>query len=110
VGELAAEFLRRWEVHGGPPAAPPAAGPQDPDAGPAERASLAIDSSAARRELRWRPVLRFSEAVDLTAAWYAPWASDRPFDARAGMREQIETYQRLAAERYRARTGVGSAA
>jgi CDP-glucose 4,6-dehydratase len=110
VAELAGEFLRRWEEHGGPPAPGPAADAEEPDGDRPERSSLVIDSTAARRELGWRPVLRFAEAVDLTAAWYAPWASDRGFDARAGMREQIETYQRLAAERDRRRTRVGSAA
>ena len=108
VGELATEFLQRWEVHGGGSAVPLAPGP-DARRGAAEQASLTIDSSASQRELKWRPVLRFAEAVDMTAAWYAPWASDRSFDARARMTEQIESYQRLATERYPARTRVGSA-
>ena len=88
-------------MHGGPPAPPPVAGVNEPPDGRAERATVAIDSSAAHRELGWRPVLRFSEAVDLSAWWYARWASVRPFDARAGMVEQIRTYEQLWVERNR---------
>jgi CDP-glucose 4,6-dehydratase len=101
VAELAREFLLRWAVHGGPPAPPPVAGVNEPPDGPPERATLAIDSSAAHRRLGWRPILRFSEAVDLTAWWYARWASGRSFDARAAMVEQIRTYERLSVERNR---------
>ena len=99
VAELAREFLHRWVVHGGTPAPPPIGRVDEPPDGPAERATLAIDSSTAHRRLGWHPVLQFSEAVDLTASWYARWASGRRFNARAGMVEQIRTYERLLVER-----------
>jgi CDP-glucose 4,6-dehydratase len=110
VAELTAEFLRRWEVHGGPPVASLSGAAQKGDVDWPERASLAIDSSAARQTLEWHPVLGFPESVDLTAGWYARWAMDPGFDARAGMSEQIETYQRLQATDHRAPARVGSAA
>jgi CDP-glucose 4,6-dehydratase len=90
VADLATEFARRWAHHAGRPADPPVV---DGAAGPPERVSLTLDSSAARAYLGWRPVLSFGEAVDLTAEWYARSATERDFDAGAVTAEQIECYQ-----------------
>jgi len=95
VHELADAFAARWAHHTG--AEPPPAALAEGARAPGERATLSIDSAAAAARLGWRPVLSFDDAVDLTASWYARWATQRPFDARAAMAEQIEHYQARAA-------------
>ncbi len=93
VAELATAFAQRWAAHAGRPACPPVL---IDAAGPAERASLTLDSSAAHEHLGWRPVLSFEEAVDFTAAWYARSATGLGFNAATVMAEQIEQYQERA--------------
>jgi CDP-glucose 4,6-dehydratase len=94
VAELATAFVDRWSAHAGTPVPMPDAASAD---GPLERDVLAIDSTLARERLGWCPRLSFDEAVELTAAWYAGWATDGRFDAAAAMATQIEAYQARAA-------------
>jgi CDP-glucose 4,6-dehydratase len=95
VGDLAAVFSARWEAHAGE--RPPAPRTLEGTPGPPEGAFLAIDSRAAAERLGWSPRLSFEEAVDLTAAWYAGWATAPGFDAAAVMADQIGRYQQRAA-------------
>jgi len=54
---------------------------------------LDLDSSKARRELGWQPVLDFAGAVTLTAEWYREFYA-RPSSAAALTAAQIDRYRR----------------
>jgi CDP-glucose 4,6-dehydratase len=89
VGELARRFVARW------------GGGQlrlaEAPAGPHEAHFLKLDSSRARQELGWRPLLSAEERLEWTADWYRRWheARDMAWDTT---RRQIDDYtQRLTA-------------
>jgi CDP-glucose 4,6-dehydratase len=63
------------------------------DPGPAEMASLALDSALAAKTIRWRSRLRSSDAIIWTAEWYGRLA--RGEDARSLCFEQLTRYEAL---------------
>jgi CDP-glucose 4,6-dehydratase len=58
---------------------------------PHEAGMLTLDSSKARIELGWRPLLAPREAVSLTSAWYRAFAEGSA-DMRAITEDQIAAY------------------
>jgi CDP-glucose 4,6-dehydratase len=60
---------------------------------PHEARTLALDSSLARRELRWKSRLSLATALDWTIAWYRDVASGRA--ARDVCEEQITAYEQM---------------
>jgi CDP-glucose 4,6-dehydratase len=64
--------------------------------GPREMSTLAIDSSLARRVLRWRDLLSPTERLDWTRDWYAACADGA--DMRAVTLEQIDRFTDKAAQ------------
>lgn len=86
VAEVQSAFARaagiddQWEI--------------DAESGPKEMATLAIDSSAAQRELGWQAKLSSAEAVEWTASWYAKWmAGENMRDVTMG---QIDKFLKLS--------------
>jgi CDP-glucose 4,6-dehydratase len=64
----------------------------DEDANPAEASHLALDSSAAERDLAWRPGWDLEEALRKVVEWYL--AKRRNQDMRAVTMSQIEEFER----------------
>ena len=64
------------------------------DGGGLHEAKLLRLDSAKARGIGWQPRWSFAQTVDLTARWYAGWASGA--DPRALCSEQIATYMRAA--------------
>lgn len=62
----------------------------DPTAADLHEAGVLRLDSARARGLGWRPLLSFSETVEMTADWYGGFAAGRP--AAALCRAQIEAY------------------
>jgi CDP-glucose 4,6-dehydratase len=62
---------------------------EDPTA-PHETGILRLETTAAREQLGWRPVLDFEAAIAMTTAWYSGWA--RGDDAAKLTTKQIESY------------------
>ncbi|MCC7112246.1 MAG: CDP-glucose 4,6-dehydratase [Deltaproteobacteria bacterium] len=62
----------------------------DPKA-PKETHLLRVDSTQARVQLGWRPLLSVDEAVDWTAAWYRAWLDD-PGAAAKALAQQLASY------------------
>jgi CDP-glucose 4,6-dehydratase len=73
VGEVADHLVRRWGVS--------ARWCRDGGEHPHEAAYLRLDSSKAKTELGWRPLLPLEQSLDMTVEWY------RQFDAGGAMRE-----------------------
>jgi CDP-glucose 4,6-dehydratase len=84
VSWIADQLVRRW---GGV-----ARWQRDAAGQPHEAAALALDSSRARAELGWRPVLPLDKALDWVVEWYQTFASR---GARQVTLEQIARYQAL---------------
>jgi CDP-glucose 4,6-dehydratase len=61
-----------------------------------ETGLLALDSTKARRQLEWQPLLTLDEAIELTAEWYQVHLQS-PRRAAQITRRQIEDYQRRMA-------------
>jgi CDP-glucose 4,6-dehydratase len=70
-----------------------------------EAARLALDSRKAYRELAWRPVWPFREAVAMTATWYRRFIEER----QVASSEQLEAYLIAAAQSAPSSTEVTSA-
>jgi len=87
VSWVAGELSRRWGEG--------ATWRHDRSAQPHEAAVLALDSSKARAQLGWQPVLALEAALDWVVEWYRANASG--LDCRALTIEQIERYQGLCA-------------
>jgi CDP-glucose 4,6-dehydratase len=66
---------------------------QASDPGPAEKQTLALDTSLARRTLGWRSKLGIGESLEWTAAWYRAYGSGQ--DMVEFTRRQIERYEAL---------------
>jgi CDP-glucose 4,6-dehydratase len=73
VGEVADHLVRRWGAS--------ARWCRDAGEHPHEAAYLRLDSSKAKTELGWRPLIALEQSLDLTVEWY------RQFDAGSAMRE-----------------------
>ena len=73
VGGVADHLVRRWGAS--------ARWCRDAGEHPHEAASLRLDSSKAKTELGWRPLIALEQSLDLTVEWY------RQFDAGSAMRE-----------------------
>ena len=58
---------------------------------PHEAGILRLDSSKARSQLQWRPVLSVQQAIEWTIEWYPAYA-DNPETIDAKTREQIEHF------------------
>jgi CDP-glucose 4,6-dehydratase len=71
-----------------------------------EAGLLALDSSYARHELGWSPVLSVEQSVEWAIGWYRHRFDGR--DMRSYTVDQIAAYEAMAAERWRRlpRTGV----
>jgi len=67
----------------------------DPEPGPPEAATLAVDARLAQHAIGWRPHLDSGTAVDWTMAWYAGQAGGG--DARDLALAQIDRYTELLA-------------
>ncbi len=91
VEAVIAGFQEAWHASGGRP------GVWMEDAGPHphEAHTLALDCSKAAAGLGWRPVLSFSDAVRLTAAWYGRFLAGEA--ARELCLEQAEHYEAMVA-------------
>jgi CDP-glucose 4,6-dehydratase len=73
---------------------------------PHEAQMLRVDWSKAAARLGWRPLLRLSEALEMTVAWYKAWTQQK--DMRTITTQQIEYYGNVADSRQRAAVaGVG---
>jgi CDP-glucose 4,6-dehydratase len=59
-----------------------------------EAGLLALSIDKATRLLDWHPVWDFSVTLKRTVEWYRAWATDRQFDARAYVLEDIEAYKK----------------
>lgn len=59
-----------------------------------ESTYLRLDSSKAKRELGWCPLLSFQDTIRLTADWYRRYVDDKAA-APTLISEQIEIYERL---------------
>src|ERR1700730_530028 len=73
VGGVADHLVRRWGAS--------ARWCRDAGEHPHEAASLRLDSSKAKTELGWRPLIALEQSLDMTVEWY------RQFDAGSAMRE-----------------------
>jgi len=58
-----------------------------------ESTYLRLDSSKARQEIGWRPLLAFDETIELTANWYRRYLAGE--DAANLLKEQIDRYEQL---------------
>ncbi|KSV62362.1 hypothetical protein N185_08095 [Sinorhizobium sp. GW3] len=56
-----------------------------------ESTILRLDSTKARTELGWKPVLRLRDTVAMTVAWYRKYRED-PRNIRSFSEHQIEQY------------------
>jgi CDP-glucose 4,6-dehydratase len=85
VGQVATAVQQRWG----------AGAAWIRDAAPAwhEAASLCLDSSKARRQLRWSPQLTMEQTLDWVVTWFRAW-HDRE-DMRAVTLNQIRAYESL---------------
>lgn len=64
----------------------------DPNPGPHEARFLRLDTSRARHDLEWTPILRLHDALDYLVQWYKRWnAGD---DMHAFTLDQIDRYAR----------------
>jgi CDP-glucose 4,6-dehydratase len=100
VGEIADRVAARWGDG--------ASWRTTDDVGSHEAGRLTLDSSRARDELGWSPVLRVDEAVAFTVDW--EWSvRSGVLDARTAMEQQIDTYlARAGLASDRARQGAAS--
>jgi CDP-glucose 4,6-dehydratase len=73
VGEVADHLVRRWGAS--------ARWCRDAGEHPHEATYLRLDSSKAKTELGWRPLIALEQSLDMTVEWY------RQFDAGSAMRE-----------------------
>jgi CDP-glucose 4,6-dehydratase len=67
---------------------------RDPGPHPHEASQLKLDSSLARAQLGWRPMLDLDEGLDMTVEWYLRLRDGE--DARAVSLEQIRAFQYAA--------------
>jgi CDP-glucose 4,6-dehydratase len=59
-----------------------------------ESTHLRLDSSKAKAELGWRPLLSFDDTIGWTARWYRDYVA-APGSARQLTEDQISEYQEL---------------
>ncbi|OCP10108.1 MULTISPECIES: CDP-glucose 4,6-dehydratase [unclassified Ensifer] len=85
VGTLAQMVVSHWGD------APPRYIVEQQANGPVESTILRLDSTKARTELGWKPVLRLDDAVAMTAAWYRKYRDD-PTHIRSFSEHQLEQY------------------
>lgn len=69
-----------------------------------ESTCLRLDSSKARADLGWAPLLSFPETSAWTASWYRAYL-ERASSARALMEAQIDSYSRSVAQSASRKTG-----
>jgi CDP-glucose 4,6-dehydratase len=100
VGELANELMSYWS-DGQPEDAQESGGAGSnlglseavqEKAAPHEASLLTLDSSKARAELGWRPLLSIREAIRWTADWYKAYGAGQ--DVRSVSLRQIDEYER----------------
>lgn len=92
VGELVDALLSAWRTCDGHAVPSPIASDGTP---PPERRHLILDSSRARRELNWNPVLQLDEAVVWTVEWYWHTLRADPSGARRATERQLDRYEAL---------------
>lgn len=63
-----------------------------------EAGLLKLNCDKALFELKWKPVLNYTELTELTAGWYAVW-HQKQADLYAFTQQQLEVYQSKARER-----------
>ncbi len=87
VGDVVEAFRQHW--HDGVDVVV-ASGTQKP-----ESRMLRLDSTKARLELGWRPLLSFAEAIEWTVEWYKAW-KQAPESARQSTMNQLHRFMARA--------------
>jgi CDP-glucose 4,6-dehydratase len=96
VGDLVRSLLTAWSERDSS-VPPPPIQPNTPM--PDERSYLTLDSSLARRELGWAPLLSLSDTVEWTVDWYWSFLRGDNADHRTKTLAQIERYEVLGSDR-----------